>query len=934
MPVVSFAQYGPKCRGRWNAGVPLREGQALADLISVKPGAPAELTRRHRLPRAANTFPPSSFRPRPSDAPLLAIQESTPAQRLRRGSSGRPAALLAAHPAMPSALQQRQLGSVHAMSSPVLPCPRGDAEKVETATARRTSKVMRRSRRASHVRQERRRSVMSKSAPSHDGSPGAGGVRDPSAAALPKQPAGDLPSAASGRLAAIIAAMSDWHPDSDDGDSMELWGKADPRMQALLASSAAGGSSDKAASLLSPRAVSTAASAQQLGWLRQPVSPSVVPATPNAASVPLSEQSSAGLPAWLPAPTDSLCSGNANSSASLEPSSATSGTRRSGSARPSVMLRLRSFLGREQSIPGQGSGSEAAATATAMASASMPAVGSVRRISEEPSESELRLHTAPALMGTGADPPPPPSPPQPLARQTGHRSSTDEARRYSAAAGNGGTSSRRGSRSVRKSSRRLRSRSTAAQDGCSFTNADSGLYYGSPGHSRASSVKQPVPTSGEDADADAHVQLRTILSMDKVEAAAIQRAIEERSGVGLELSDRRAAPRGSTAEATSVIGTLRLAPDRRSPQLAGGSGGGADTATLVHAALQGLRGDLSATRDAAIVRERVTALLGPRAETLTSANPHPPSAASADTRSIARSNSNSGSSRPACPRRAGRPAGRGIGRASVPALPVSPFVAGGEEECAQPLGAAQALLPRPVRASIRSVSVAARSPAAASPFAAAGVQALAISEFRSEALSHAESRSKAVSPAGRTESTEPASRDSLVHKLATVFPITSDGGTPAAAQAPAEGAVLQLQLQMPPVSISPVTSPMISPFATQASISAQGSGASISPQGSGYTSPFTASLTRFGSFASAEPGLPTVPPPQATAAVAHAAARLARPVSLAALRTGAGGGGADGGVREIAVLQRLRHPHIIALHEVSGRLVSFLGTSLLAAHMQ
>jgi hypothetical protein len=46
--------------------------------------------------------------------------------------------------------------------------------------------------------------------------------------------------------------------------------------------------------------------------------------------------------------------------------------------------------------------------------------------------------------------------------------------------------------------------------------------------------------------------------------------------------------------------------------------------------------------------------------------------------------------------------------------------------------------------------------------------------------------------------------------------------------------------------------------------------------------------------------------------------RPSRPVGLSAISNGVpAGGGADNGVREIAILQRLRHPHIVALHEVS-----------------
>ena len=133
----------------------------------------SDAPRRHRVPRAVNTFPPSSLRPRSLQAPLLALVESAPPQRDRGGSLGgvgtamvvSAAAAIAA--AGGSLKQQHEARTVYARSLPpqsaasmrLLPPPDvqlgSNTEVAEPRTTRRTSKVARRSRRSSQVRHQR-----------------------------------------------------------------------------------------------------------------------------------------------------------------------------------------------------------------------------------------------------------------------------------------------------------------------------------------------------------------------------------------------------------------------------------------------------------------------------------------------------------------------------------------------------------------------------------------------------------------------------------------------------------------------------------------------------------------------------------------------------------------------------------------------------------
>ncbi len=158
------------------AGRPSREQQATPDLIIVTHGPAADAPRRHRVPRAANTFPPSSLRPRSLQTPLPALVESAPPlQRERGGSLGGIGAALAASAAAAFAAagdlhKQHGALTVHAHSMPPqsaigsrLPPLRtipddqlaSNTEAAEMRTTRRASKVARRSRRSSQVGHQR-----------------------------------------------------------------------------------------------------------------------------------------------------------------------------------------------------------------------------------------------------------------------------------------------------------------------------------------------------------------------------------------------------------------------------------------------------------------------------------------------------------------------------------------------------------------------------------------------------------------------------------------------------------------------------------------------------------------------------------------------------------------------------------------------------------
>ena len=154
------------------AGRPSREQQATSDLITVTHGPAADAPRRHRVPRAANTFPPSSLRPRSLQAPLPALVESAPPlQRGRGGSLGGVGAALAVSAAAAFAVagdlhKQHEGRTVHAFSMPLqgaassrLPPMQDDqlgsnTEAAEPRMTRRASKVARRSRRLSQVGQQ------------------------------------------------------------------------------------------------------------------------------------------------------------------------------------------------------------------------------------------------------------------------------------------------------------------------------------------------------------------------------------------------------------------------------------------------------------------------------------------------------------------------------------------------------------------------------------------------------------------------------------------------------------------------------------------------------------------------------------------------------------------------------------------------------------
>ncbi len=135
-------------------------------------GPAGDAPRRHRVPRAANTFPPSSLRPRSLQLPLPALVESAPLLQRERGGSlggaGVGAALAASAAAAfavaaGDSIKQHEARTVHAFSMPpqttasscLLPLPENQlgssTEVAEPRTTRRVSKVARRSRRLSQV---------------------------------------------------------------------------------------------------------------------------------------------------------------------------------------------------------------------------------------------------------------------------------------------------------------------------------------------------------------------------------------------------------------------------------------------------------------------------------------------------------------------------------------------------------------------------------------------------------------------------------------------------------------------------------------------------------------------------------------------------------------------------------------------------------------
>ena len=157
-------RFAAACRAGWTS----REQQATPELITVTHGPAAGTPRRHRVPRAAKTFPPSSLRPRSLQAPLPALLESALPQRQRGGSLGAVGTAIAASAASAftaggDSLKEHASRTVHARSMPpqsaansLVPPPPdaelgNDPEVAEPHMTRRASKVARRSRRSSQV---------------------------------------------------------------------------------------------------------------------------------------------------------------------------------------------------------------------------------------------------------------------------------------------------------------------------------------------------------------------------------------------------------------------------------------------------------------------------------------------------------------------------------------------------------------------------------------------------------------------------------------------------------------------------------------------------------------------------------------------------------------------------------------------------------------
>ena len=449
----------------------------------------------------------------------------------------------------------------------------------------------------------------------------------------------------------------------------------------------------------------------------------------------------------------------------------------------------------------------------------------------------------------------------------------------------------------------MRSLSVVKTDSGSFADAGSELYYsgGSPVRPRANSLRQPAQAVDVSRSIGRPGEQRSSPCKDcsdDTPAAGAQAGQGWLGAITAAYADHEKA-NSTGAEAFSDGG-------RRS-RMAGtddiGSGKVADTASMVRMTLAQQRGALASARQQAIAKERMAAILDAHSAAMGSvggrASLTPPgsqrASASTGTQSPAGSDAlplpatpdlaaptaiQRHSSRRPVGRQASRLPVRSVGRASVPALPASPFAAlgSGDDSSAQPLDAVRGQLR--IRASTRSVSVAARAPAASSPFAAPSLQA--ISEFRSEVLAQHDVPSRTIpqttavvvletvhvtplpshEPAletihsGLVESPQPADIRPQVEALDRVTTVVEAPATPTqAAHAIKQPGTLAEADKQPPPQLGAATSaaaPLISPFASQQSISPTASGTMISPQGSGFASPFASHLTRFGSFASTE----------------------------------------------------------------------------------
>ncbi len=453
----------------------------------------------------------------------------------------------------------------------------------------------------------------------------------------------------------------------------------------------------------------------------------------------------------------------------------------------------------------------------------------------------------------------------------------------------------------RTASRRMRSVSVAKMDSGSFADASSELYYsGNPVRSRANSLRQPAQ------------------SVDL--SGAVGRPREQRSSLPNECSGDPAAASAQAGhgwlgaitaayvdyEKANSAGAEALSDSGKQSRTVGsgdlGSGRVADTASMVRTTLAQQRGALASARQQAIAKERMAAILDAHSAAMGStsscASLHS-KRASANTGMLSPAGSDAlhlpatpdlaaptavqrHSNRRPVGRQASRLPVRSIGRASVPALPLSPFTSLdlGDDSGAQPLDAVRGQ--SRIRAATRSVSVAARAPAAASPFAAPSLQA--ISEFRMEALAQHDivgcispQTVAVVVPGTMPASSQPSHEPTLletIHSGIVELPqpaditrqvedldmLTATNGAPAtptkaphAIKQPETPA--QAETQLPAQQLRAATSaaaPLISPFASQQSISPTASGTLIFPQGSGFASPFASHLTRFGSFASSE----------------------------------------------------------------------------------
>ena len=475
----------------------------------------------------------------------------------------------------------------------------------------------------------------------------------------------------------------------------------------------------------------------------------------------------------------------------------------------------------------------------------------------------------------------------------------------------------------RSSSRRMRSLSVAKTDSGSFADATSELYYsGNPVRLRADSLRQPAQAGDVGRAAGRTAERRSSPRKEGCDDPAAAGAQAGQGWLGAitaaYVEYEKANSMGAEASSGGGKQSRMVVTGETVP------GKVADTASMVRTTLAQQRGALAAARQQAILQQRMAAALEARSAAVGTAGSSAslPTIGSKSGSAIAGQCNPPGNDALRLPTTPGsatptgvqqhtkrRPAGRhssrlpvrSIGRASVPALPSSPFAALGsaDDDGAQPLDVAMGQ--HRGRASVRSISVAARAPAAASPFAAPSLQA--ISEFRTEALSQPDIAGRIRSPdvimsdgtpASPTSSREPPLE--TIHSGISELPQSADTkqqpetldvvNTPSQALAipsaatraieqPGTRAEADMKPPSPVGAASFAAAPMISPFASQKSISPTASGTLISPQGSGFASPFASHLTRFGAFASAE-----LPHLQHASSVAAQVRRTTRPKPL------------------------------------------------------